>query len=81
VLTSFGLPSEYKIVLHEEIFSLCYHGQGGFTQGEVYDLPVNLRKFYLKKLIDAKQKEADEYKKASSSSGGKSSIARPAIKK
>jgi hypothetical protein len=78
-LTSFGLQSEYKLVLHEEIFSLCYYGQGGFTQSEVYDLPVYLRKFYLKKLIEAKQKEADEYKKSSSTSG--SSIARPAIKK
>jgi hypothetical protein len=81
VLTSFGLPSEYKIVLHEEIFSLCYYGQGGFTQGEVYELPVHLRKFYLKKLIEAKQKEADEYKKANKQSSPSSSLPRMPVKK
>jgi hypothetical protein len=31
----FGLGPEYKLGIHQEIFSLCYHGQGGFTWGEV----------------------------------------------
>lgn len=65
VLISFGLPPEYKIVLHEEIFSLCYYSNGAFGHAEVYSLPVYLRKFYMKKLVDIKSQEAEQYKSAS----------------
>lgn len=61
----FGLGLEYKAGLHEEIFSLCYYGQGGFTWNEVYNLPIHLRRFYIKKVqeaIEAKNKaEKSEY--------------------
>ncbi len=36
-------------------------------------MPVNLRKFYLQKLQDAKKKENDEYKKAQGKSSPSSS--------
>jgi len=44
---------------------LCYYGNGGFSPIELYELPVYLRNFYYKKLIDAKEKEADQQKEAS----------------
>lgn len=56
----FGLTQEYKLQLHEEIFSLCYHGQGGFTWNDVYNLPIHLRRFYImkvKEMIDRKNFE------------------------
>lgn len=56
----FGLTPEYKIGLHEEIFSVCYYGKGGFTWNEVYDLPIHLRRYYLKQI----QKAVDEKNKA-----------------
>jgi len=65
-LTFFTLPIDYTKTLHEEIFSLVFHGNGGFTHSDVYNMPVRLRRFYLKILIDIKKKEADEYKKAES---------------
>jgi len=64
VLISFGLAPNYKVVLHEEIFNLCYYSNGGFTQSEVYALPVYLRQFYLKKLVDIKKQEADQHESA-----------------
>jgi len=39
-----------------------YHGQG-FTHSDVYEMPVYLRNFYYKELIDTRQKENDEIKK------------------
>jgi hypothetical protein len=36
----------------------------GFTWRDVYFMPIQWRKFYFKKLVDLKKKEADEYKKA-----------------
>ena len=67
----FGLTADYKKGLHEEIFSLCYFGKGGFTWHEVYDLPIHLRRFYIQqvsKAIEEKNKaENSEYNKAKKS--------------
>jgi hypothetical protein len=68
----FGLPSNYSILLHKQIFELCYYGNG-FTQEGVYRLPVHLRNFYYKQLVDAKEvekKAAESGKQSSSSTRG-----------
>jgi hypothetical protein len=65
------------LLIHEQIFSLAYHSQGAFTQDIAYNLPVYLRIFYLKKLIDTKEKEAMEKSNKSSNKP----IARPNISK
>jgi len=39
------------------------HYGAGFTHSDVYDLPIHLRKFYLKELADAKKRENPEAKK------------------
>lgn len=59
----FGLLPEYKLGLHEEIFSLCYYGKGGFIWSEVYELPIHLRRFYInqvKKAVDERNKQEQE---------------------
>ena len=82
VWTSFGLPAEYKLGLHEEIFNLCYYGNGGFTHSQVYNMPVYLRRFYIKKLVDTKKQEAEQHENAAkgAKSGGPK-IDRPGIRK
>ena len=52
VLTFFGLTPAYKIALLEEIHSLCYFGQGGFTHDDVYNMPVRYRQYHLKKIAE-----------------------------
>jgi len=49
----FGLTIDYKLGLHEEIFSLCYYGKGGFTWNEVYELPIHLRRYYIQQISKA----------------------------
>ena len=51
--TFFGLTPEYKVILHREVFGLCYNGNGGFTHSEVYNMPIHLRHFYIKQLTDS----------------------------
>ena len=74
--TFFTLPPQYKIQLHEEIFNLCYYSQGAFTQDVAYNLPVYLRRFYIRKLVDVRTKENEEAKKAQQQA--KSSAKKPA---
>jgi hypothetical protein len=67
----FGLGPDYKLGLHEEIFSLCYYGKGGFTWEEVYNLPIHIRRFYIQqisKAIETKNKAEEEASKKQSSS-------------
>ena len=59
----FNIKPESKSRIHDEIFSLCYHTNGGFTQDVVYNMPVSLRVFYIKKLIDLKNEENNKTKK------------------
>ena len=53
----FGLSLNYRQYLHAHIFDLIYHGNGGFTWSDVYNMPVWARKFYINKIIEFKQEE------------------------
>lgn len=59
----FGLPTSYRAELYEELFTLCYYGNG-FTFSEMYDLPIDKRRFLLKLLEKAKKSEKKEMDKA-----------------
>ena len=55
--TSFGRTPEYKVVVHQEVFALCYNSNGGITHADAYHMPIWMRHFYLKQLTDNKQSE------------------------
>ena len=59
----FGLPNDYRKILHEDIFTLIYH-VSGFNHSDVYNMPIYLRRFYLNTLIDQRKKEEKEVKEA-----------------
>ena len=66
--TFFGLTPEYKVILHREVFGLCYNGNGGFTHSEVYNMPIHLRHFYIKQLTDSKHDEIRRQEEAAKKS-------------
>jgi hypothetical protein len=41
---------EYRAVFMAECFDLVYHGQGGFTWFDVWNMPVTHRRYALKKI-------------------------------
>lgn len=43
----------------------------GFTWSEVYTMPIHWRRFYFKKLVDAKKKEKDEMDKVNKKTSSK----------
>jgi len=47
--TFFGLTDEYTENVYEEIFSLKYHGGWSFI--EAYSLPIQLRAWFVKRLV------------------------------
>jgi len=68
-LSFFGQPPENRAAIHEEIFNIAYYGNG-FNHNELYNMPIPLRRFYAQQLIDAKNKESEEIKKATQSNQG-----------
>jgi hypothetical protein len=52
VLTFFGLTLTYKNIVLEEVHTLCYFGNGGFTHDEVYNMPIRYRHYHLKKISE-----------------------------
>ena len=53
----FGLTEEYKKSIYEEFFLLKQYGNWTFF--EVYNLPVLIRKWFLKRLTEEHQKAKD----------------------
>ncbi len=74
----FGQPPSNRAAIHEELFNIAYYGNG-FNHNELYNMPVPLRRFYGHKLIEAKNKEAESYKKSTQDSTQE--IARPTFRK
>jgi len=75
----FGLQAEYRPHIHEEIFNLLYYSNGSFTFDDAYNLPINLRRYYLKRLIQEKETEKKLAEEQAQKS--KRSISKPAIRK
>jgi len=57
-----------------------YYGKG-FTHSDVYTMPVYLRNFYYKKLVDTRTKENDEIKKSNQKSSISKSPMNPRFKR
>ena len=69
-LTFFGQPASNRPAIHEEVFSLSYYGQGGFTHQEVYNMPIPLRRFYIQQIVKAVDEQKKEIEKAQKGDGG-----------
>lgn len=76
----FGVQPGSTKLIHSEIFELCYHSNGTFTQNEVYQMPTSLRSFYIQKLVDTKKKEEEAQNKSNLPAEG-AKIARPPMPK
>jgi len=79
---SLTLTPEDKVRIHQEIFHIIYNSNGGFTHDEVYTMPVYLRYFYLKMLMEQKENESEHMKSQDNDMNSKQkSPSRPHIKK
>tara|TARA_R100000008_G_C3536135_1_gene142108 strand:- start:39 stop:236 length:198 start_codon:yes stop_codon:yes gene_type:complete len=62
VRSFFGLTPEYSESVYEEFFFLKY--QGGWSFTEAYNLPIKLRRWFVKRLLKQLKQEQDQIKKA-----------------
>ena len=67
-----------------EVHDLVYHGNGGFTYHDVYNMPVQYRKYHIKKINDYIEKQNEEIENTRSKTSSKPSslnqqVSRPGI--
>ena len=60
--TFFGLSDEYAESIYEEFFNLKYYG--GWSFFEAYNLPIVLRRWFLRRLVNQKEREAKSHEDA-----------------
>jgi hypothetical protein len=48
----------------EEVHDLVYHGQGGFTYSDVWEMPVTTRRYHINKILEYLKKKAEVEEKA-----------------
>jgi hypothetical protein len=61
-LRFFGLSDKYIESVYEEFFILKYYGGWSFT--EAYNLPVQIRRWFLEKLVKQMELEKEAVEKA-----------------
>jgi len=72
--TFFGLPNNYKRLLYEEVSTIAFNSNGT-SWYEVYNMPINIRKFCIMKMKhDQDQSKKDAEK---NSNTNKSKISKP----
>ena len=49
----------------EEVHDLVYHGQGGFTYTEVWNMPVTTRRYHIGKIVNYLKNKQEAEEKAS----------------
>jgi len=48
--TFFGFNLIDRVALHESMFNLVWFGQGRWSWGDIYSMPVFLRRFWISKI-------------------------------
>jgi hypothetical protein len=68
-LAFFGLTPTSSKTLRNNVFSqiheIVFHGNGGYSWGEIYNMPIWLRNFTFKKIKDHYDKQAETTKNSS----------------
>lgn len=62
-LTFFGLTPEHRKYVLDQVHQIVFHGQGGYSFTDVYELPIHLRKYIFHKIkqhYDEKNKTDDD---------------------
>ncbi len=62
--SSFGLSHKYIESVYDELFMLKYHGNWSFF--EAYSLPIQIRRWFLNRLVKQFEEEKKAHERASS---------------
>ena len=70
----FCLTPKYKLQVYQEVHDLVYYGNGGFIYSEVYQMPIHIRRYHIRKIDVLHKKQNEELQKAREGSTTTSSV-------
>ena len=83
-LTFFGLTSDNTTQVRASIFSqiheIVFHGKGGYSWYDVYNMPIWLRRFTFNKIQNFYADEKEQYENAQSGNKGSKNLVDPSGK-
>mgnify|MGYP000479458654 FL=1 len=56
-LAFFGLTPEHRRFVFDQIHQIVFHGQGGYSFTEVYELPIHMRKYIFHQIKEHYEKQ------------------------
>jgi len=78
-LAFFGLTQADRLNIFSLLHEIVFHGKGGYTWNEVYNMPIWLRKFTFNKIKEFYTKENEENQKQYDKAKNRQ-VAKPNIK-
>ena len=77
-LAFFGLTldnvAQARAAIFTQIHEIVFHGKGGYSWHDVYNMPIWLRRFTFNRISDFYKKENEEYEDVKSGGKGKKSV-------
>jgi hypothetical protein len=64
--TFFGFKPEDRVTLHDNLFELLMRGDGRWDWNTLYNLPVHLRKFWIRKINQKTEKQNEQIEQKNS---------------
>jgi hypothetical protein len=61
-LTFFGFDASYRVQLQDTIFDMIWFGEGRWDWDTIYNMPVFLRNFWIKKINNIVQQQKQQVK-------------------
>ncbi len=58
-----GFNSQYRVQLHDSIFEMVWFGEGRWSWQDIYEMPIFLRRFWIKKINGIVKDRQDAIKK------------------
>lgn len=60
----YGLTQNYRLSIFKQIHEITFHGKGGYSFTEVYNLPIYLRNYIYREIVQYYDNESKEIEKA-----------------
>jgi len=58
-----GFNTKYRLQLHETIFDIVWFGEGRWSWQDIYDMPIFLRRYWIKRINGIAKDRQDAVKK------------------
>lgn len=60
----FGFRPEHQVQFHDQLFDLLWAGEGRWDWDTIYNLPLHIRKLWIKRINQMREKQTSEQEAA-----------------